>query len=126
MAQLFTREKLTVCPHSAFSSPSPQLAAAQGLRGVWLTDHDMIREPARTQALLESARSAGVRLGMGVEITVALCGHEHHLLGYFPDSTWAGPHLSTEMLAVQRACAEVIGSVPCSTVCVSREARPGK
>lgn len=84
-----------------------QLAAAQGLKGLWLTDHDMIREPARTHALLAAAKTAGVRLGLGVEITVSLCGHEHHLLGYFPDATWTAATLSPEMLVVQKACAEV-------------------
>lgn len=84
-----------------------ELAAAQGLRGLWLTDHDMIREPPRTRALLAAARTAGVHLGLGVEITVSLCGHEHHLLGYFPDSTWVAATLSPAMLAVQQACAEV-------------------
>ena len=32
---------------------------------------------------------------------------EHHLLGYFPDSEWKRSALSPQMLALQKACAQV-------------------
>jgi hypothetical protein len=74
--------------------------------GLWLTDHDMIREPARTQALFAHARSVGVKLGLGVEITVDYDGKEHHLLGYFPDRAWAND-MTPAMLELKSACAAV-------------------
>lgn len=32
---------------------------------------------------------------------------EHHLLGYFPDSAWKGPFLTSSMKLLQQAVAEV-------------------
>jgi hypothetical protein len=81
-------------------------AAALGLHSVWLTDHDLIREPARTQALLRAGARAGVLVGLGVEITVDLAGKEHHLLGYFPDRAWAG-EMGPALRTLQAACARV-------------------
>ncbi len=50
---------------------------------------------------LQVAANAGVLVGFGVEITVEWASKEHHLLGYFPTSAWAAPHLTAPMLELQ-------------------------
>lgn len=89
-----------------------QLAQARrtGLTSIWITDHDMIRTLDRTKELQREARRVGVAVGFGVEITVDFSKKEHHLLGYFPDSVWAGAELLPAMVALQKACAEVKAS----------------
>ncbi len=78
------------------------------MAGLWLTDHDMIRDLPRSRVLLKHAKALGIKLGLGTEITVDFHGREHHLLGYFPDSAWEASKMSPEMLALQKACAEVV------------------
>jgi predicted metal-dependent phosphoesterase TrpH len=43
-----------------------------GLRALWITDHDMIRDLDRTRQIQAAARKAGVDVSFGVEITVRL------------------------------------------------------
>ncbi len=47
----------------------------------WITDHDMIRNLDRTMSIQKFAKSVGVTVGFGVEITVLWLKKEHHLLG---------------------------------------------
>lgn len=89
-----------------------QIASSQalGMRELWITDHDLIRDLDRTHALQATAKQHDVNLGFGVEITVDWAKKEHHLLGYFPDSAWKGKTLSPAMVALQEACAVVKSS----------------
>eukprot|EP00730_Choanoeca_flexa_P001379 TRINITY_DN10609_c0_g1_i4.p1 TRINITY_DN10609_c0_g1~~TRINITY_DN10609_c0_g1_i4.p1 ORF type:complete len:410 (+),score=65.74 TRINITY_DN10609_c0_g1_i4:165-1394(+) len=84
-----------------------QLASTIGLEALWITDHDMIRDLPRTHELQRVGRQAGVDVSFGVEITVLWAKKEHHLLGYFPDTAWAGTQLSPPMVQLQKAVAEV-------------------
>eukprot|EP00045_Choanoeca_perplexa_P007467 m.68100 g.68100 ORF g.68100 m.68100 type:complete len:410 (+) comp14096_c0_seq2:162-1391(+) len=84
-----------------------KLAANLGLKALWITDHDMIRELSRTRELQAVARKAGIDVSFGVEITVGWLKKEHHLLGYFPDAEWAGSVLSNPMLTLKAAVAKV-------------------
>lgn len=47
----------------------------------------------------------GVHVGFGVEITVSWNKKEHHLLGYFPSSSWKNDELSPELQVLQ-VCAQ--------------------
>eukprot|EP00050_Salpingoeca_kvevrii_P021872 m.116934 g.116934 ORF g.116934 m.116934 type:complete len:418 (-) comp9513_c0_seq1:376-1629(-) len=85
------------------------LAKTMGMRSMWITDHDLIREPERTGELQRYGRELGVHVAFGVEITVDWNKKEHHLLGYFPDSVWTNP-LSSAMLKLQKECAVVKSS----------------
>jgi len=91
-----------------------KLASSFGMKSMWITDHDLIRDLDRTVSIQAYAKSVGVQVGFGVEITVLWLKKEHHLLGYFPDSIWnnakASNALSTEMATLQVACAKVKSS----------------
>lgn len=85
------------------------MAVAQGMKHLWITDHDMIRDLGRTREIQTFAKKKGLSVSFGVEITVGWLKKEHHLLGYFPDDVWAGS-LSRDMKALQKACAKVKSS----------------
>lgn len=59
------------------------LAAAAGLEGFALTDHDTI---AGWQEAADAAAAAGVEFVPGVELSTELDGLSVHLLGYWPDA----------------------------------------
>jgi len=84
-----------------------QEAARAGLRALWITDHDMIRDLGRTRQIQAAARKAGVDVSFGVEITVDWDKKEHHLLGYFPDVEWQRSELSPAMTTLQAEVAKV-------------------
>ena len=85
-------------------------ASMLGMSSLWITDHDMIRDIPRVHEIQAAARAGGVKVGFGVEITVSWVKKEHHLLGYFPDSSWESSQLSAPMLHLQRECAKVKSS----------------
>lgn len=91
-----------------------KLASSYGMKSLWITDHDMIRNLDRTMSIQKFAKSVGVTVGFGVEITVLWLKKEHHLLGYFPDSVWniakSSGALSPPMTVLQLACAKVKSS----------------
>ncbi len=87
-------------------------AAALGLASIWLTDHDVIRDAAHARALLALGKHAGVAVGIGVEMTVALGSSEHHLLGYFPDQAWTlvEDEFPPAMQELKETCARIKAS----------------
>jgi DNA polymerase III alpha subunit (gram-positive type) len=40
-------------------------AASMGMKHIWITDHDMIRNLSRTHDIQEMARSSGITVGFG-------------------------------------------------------------
>lgn len=62
-------------------------AARSGVSVLSITDHDTF---AGFDAAQDAARTAGIDLLCGIELSTKLHGHSVHLLGYFPDSD--GPH----------------------------------
>lgn len=88
--------------HTVFSdgSTTPEenvrLAAARGLEGLGVTDHDTADH---IPAYLEAAREVGVDIVPGTEFSAELSGRSVHVLGYWFDPT--DPELSTEMRRVR-------------------------
>ncbi|MBI4603806.1 MAG: PHP domain-containing protein [Planctomycetes bacterium] len=73
------------CCSDGTASPAEvlRLAAAAGLEGVSITDHDTLDAYA---ALEEAPAAASLPWVLpGVEISASLAGEEVHFLGYFPD-----------------------------------------
>lgn len=72
--------------HSSFSDGSEkpeeliELAVANGVHAVALTDHDTVKGVSR---FIRSARTHGIEAISGVEISTSSASAEMHLLGYF-------------------------------------------
>jgi hypothetical protein len=75
------------------------LAAAAGLDGISITDHDTL--DAYRELPVET-RAAGPAILPGIEVSAALGGEEVHILGYFPAGLSPAAHAHAESLVTQR------------------------
>jgi len=75
-----------------------ELAGQAGLAGVSITDHDT----ADAYAEIGTARSGGLRILPGIEVSASCEGVELHILGYFPAGFPPGALALAERLLAER------------------------
>ena len=106
----------SICTRTRWTAtaPGPRLntsdtircAGKRGIKTLWLTDHNLIRDTDKAQALVKLGNKVGVHVSIGEELHVKWLKKEHHMLAFFPDKFWEAKSLSGPLKELQQKAEE--------------------